>query len=100
MQAQPEHLWSTRVKHAPITCIPVPCCPGVACIFLTALLSYPTVGVSYDHGKKCGWCPGIITILQPGRSMRVSRLVFAPALKDFIDYKVLVREVSCTLLCP
>ena len=41
MPAQPEHLWSTRVKHAPITCIPVSCCPGVACIFLTALLSYP-----------------------------------------------------------
>jgi hypothetical protein len=44
MHAQPEHLWSTRVKHAPITGIPMPRCHGVPCIFLTVLLSYAAVG--------------------------------------------------------
>ena len=52
MHARPEYLWSTGVKHASIPCIPVPCCHGVACIFLTVLLSYTAVGLPYDHGKK------------------------------------------------
>src|SRR5712691_9320208 len=50
--AQPEHLWSTRGKHAPITCIPVPRCHGVPCIFLIVLLSYAAIGLHHDHGEK------------------------------------------------
>ena len=52
MHAQPEPLWSTRGKHAPNPCIPVPCCHGGPCIFLTILLSYAAVGFPHDHGEK------------------------------------------------
>jgi len=52
MHAQPEPLWSTQGKHASIPCIPVPCCHGVPCIFLTVLLSYAAVSLPHDHGEK------------------------------------------------
>jgi hypothetical protein len=52
MPAQPESLWSTRVKHAPLSYIPVPRCYGVPCIVLTVLLSSVAVGFPHDHGEK------------------------------------------------
>jgi hypothetical protein len=58
MHAQPEPLWSTRGKHAPSPCIPVPCCHGVPCMFLTVLLSYAAVaialgGLGIDTSRPC-----------------------------------------------
>jgi hypothetical protein len=58
MPAQPAPLWSTRVTHAPIPCMPVPCCHRVPGIFLTVLLSYAVVaialgGLSIDTSWPC-----------------------------------------------
>jgi hypothetical protein len=52
MPAQPEYLWSIRVKRAPLPCIPVPRSYGMSYIFPTVLLSYAAVDFPHDHGKK------------------------------------------------